>query len=166
MNEKRIKKHHVAFVIATVAVLMAGTSALGTSFAANPNAGLESAKITPGQAATIGINYVGAQPSQLVTVDFDNQDGVYLYGVEIQKDGKEIDVKVDPKSGQVVNVESEPIGADETNDDTETNDNKSVSDGDGETNDGPTHANDGKTVSDGDGETDDDTDNDNIQEEN
>lgn len=138
MNQKRIKKQHLAYVIIGVSILAAGSIGLSSSFATDSNIDqLQATKITPGQAATIGINYIGAQPSQLVTVDFDQEDGIYLYGVEIHKDGKEFDVKVDPQTGDVKKVEVDPIDTseDETNDATETNDGKSISDGDGETDD-------------------------------
>jgi len=132
----------MAYVIASISVLIVGFFGLSNSLATNSNMDqLQAVKITPEQAATIGLDYIGAQSSQLVTVDFDQEDGVYLYGVEIHKDNKEFDVKVDPQTGQVKTVEVGPIDASEsdgdgeTDDDTETNDGKSVSDGDGETND-------------------------------
>ena len=171
---KMTRKQNVTLLVAVMTVVLAGTVGIGNTYATSSTAGLGTAKITPGQAATIGINYIGAQPSDLVTVDFDDEDGTYLYGVEIHKDGKEFDVKVDPQSGNVITVEEGPIETSEdetddveTDDDTETNDGASVSDGDGETDD-DTETNDGASVSDGDGETDDDTesDDDNIEEEN
>ncbi len=126
-----------------LSLITAGSLGLSSSFATDSNMDqLEAVKITPEQAATIGLNYIGAQSSQLVTVDFDQENGVYLYGVEVHKDGKEYDVKVDPQTGEVKKVEVGPIGVTESDDDgeiddddTETNDGKSVSDGDGETND-------------------------------
>ena len=137
MTYKIAQKRYVAVFAAAMTVLMVGAVGVGDSFAASPASSLASAKITPGQAATIGVNYVGALPSQLVTVDYDNQDGKFLYGVEIHKDGKEFDVKVDPRSGKVLRVEEDSIEAEEneSEDNAESNDGTSVSDGDGETND-------------------------------
>ena len=137
MTYKIAQKRYVAFFAAVMTVLMVGAVSAGDSFAASPASSLASAKITPGQAATIGVNYIGALPSQLVTVDYDNEDGEFLYGVEIHKDGKEFDVKVDPRSGNVLRVEEDSIEAkeNESEDNAESNDGKSVSDGDGETND-------------------------------
>ena len=133
MTHKIAQKRHVAFFAAAMAVLMVGAAGVGDSFAAISPASLAFAKITPGEAVTIGVNHIGAQPSQLVTVDYDSEDGNYLYGVEIHKDGSEFDVKVDPRSGKVVKVEEDPTETAENED--ESNDGKSVSDGDGETND-------------------------------
>jgi len=46
----------------------------------------------------------------------------------------EISMDIDPYTGEILNVDQSPLDV-ETNDDAQSNDGKSVSDGDGETND-------------------------------
>ena len=158
MNQKRIKKQHLAVIIASIAVLIAGTSFMSSSFATSSHPDQYVAKISSQTAADIAVQNIGAQPSNLVKVDLDNENGSFVYSATIVKGDQEFDVKVDPQTGQILNVEQDLVGtdtSDETDNDADTNDGKSVSDGDGETADDNTASNE-PAAGDGDGETADD----------
>ena len=141
MSQKRIKKLHLALLVAAIAVMVVGISSLSNSYEANST---YTPKISKETAAKIAVSYLGAQPSQVTQIELDNENGVHVYSIEIIKDNLEDDVKIDPQTGEVKGVEQGPIETsdeetdDDTNGDTETNDGKSVSDGDGETDDDTT----------------------------
>ena len=141
MSQKRIKKLHLALLVAAIAVMVVGISSLSNSYEANST---YTPKISNETAAKIAVSYLGAQPSQVTQIELDNENGVHLYSIEIIKDNLENDVKIDPQTGEVKGVEQGPIETsdgetdDDTNGDIETNDGKSVSDGDGETDDDTT----------------------------
>lgn len=129
---KITQKQNIAIMAAVMAVLITGTVSIGNSYATDSTAGLATAKITPGDAATIAVNYIGAQPSDLVKVDLDKENGTYVYSVEIIKGDQEFDVELDPQTGQVLLVEQETVGTetddDGTDNDVETDDDDEVDD--------------------------------------
>ena len=111
-------------VIASImAVTIIGVISIGSSYATR-SASEFPAKITSDEAATIAINYLGAQPSNLVTVDKDKQNDSFIYSVELVMGDKAISVEIDPQTGQVLAVEQEPVGTSDegTNDDSEQED--------------------------------------------
>ncbi|MGI0056736.1 MAG: PepSY domain-containing protein [Nitrosarchaeum sp.] len=122
MNQK-LRKQKLAILAAGIAAVVAGSSVFGISYAANSNEQY-TAGIEPKTAANIAIQYISAQPSNLVKVDLDKESGIYVYSVEIIKGDQEFDVKVDPQTGEVKKVEQElynPSDPDyESDDDEET----------------------------------------------
>ena len=91
-----------------MAVTIIGVISIGSSYATR-SASEFPAKITSDEAATIAINYLGAQPSNLVTVDKDKQNDSFIYSVELVMGDKAISVEIDPQTGQILAVEQEPV---------------------------------------------------------
>lgn len=107
-------------------VAIVGVISIGSSYAAR-SASEFTSKITPEEAATIAINHLGAQPSNLVIVDKDKQNDSFIYSVELIIGDKAISVEIDPQTGQILAVEQEPVG---TSDQEGTNDDSVQEDGD------------------------------------
>ena len=108
-------------------VAIVGVISIGSSYATRSTSESASAKITPEDAATIAISYLGAQPSNLITVDKDKQNDSFIYSVELVIGDKAISVEIDPQTGQILAVEQEPVG---TSDEEGTNDDSEQEDGD------------------------------------
>ena len=122
--EKKIQKRNLIIIASIVAVAIIGVISIGSSYAARSDSEF-TAKITPEEAATIAINHLGAQPSNLVTVDKDKQNDSFIYSVELIIGDKAISVEIDPQTGQILAVEQEPVGISDqegTSDDSEQED--------------------------------------------
>lgn len=119
MDKKRIQKRHIAALIAGLAILVAGISALNISSAMLPSSNPDQyvARISPETAANIAIYHISAERSNLVEVDLDNENGVHVYSVEFIIDDQEVSVEIDPQTGEVLVVEQEPVGTPDTDDD-------------------------------------------------
>ena len=107
-------------------VAIVGVISIGSSYAAR-SASEFTSKITPEEAATIAINHLGAQPSNLVIVDKDKQNDSFIYSVEFIIGDQAVSVEIDPQSGKVLVVEQEPAGTSDTEgniDDNEQEDDK------------------------------------------
>ena len=100
-----------------MAIAIVGAISIGNPYAASSNSGLTSAKITPVDAATIAINHLGTQPSNLVEVDMDKEHGSFIYSVDFIIGDQEVSVEIDPQTGEILAVEQEPVGAPDTDDD-------------------------------------------------
>ena len=91
-------------------VAIVGVISIGSSYASRSTSESAPAKITPEAAATIAINYLRTQPSNLVTVDNDNENGSFIYSVEFIIGDQAVSVEIDPQTGKVLVVEQEPVG--------------------------------------------------------
>ena len=123
---KKIQKQHLILFASILAVAIIGVISIESSYAAR-SASEFTPKITPDEAATIAINHLGAQPSNLVTVDKDKQNDSFIYSVELIIGDKAVSVEIDPQTGQILAVEQEPVG---TSDQEGTNDDSVQEDGD------------------------------------
>ena len=121
---KKIQKQHLILFASILAVAIVGAIGLGSSYAVRSES---SAKITPEEAATIAINHLGAQQSNLVTVDKDKENGSFIYSVELIIGDEAVSVEIDPQTGKVLVVEREPVG---TSDQEGTDDDSEQEDGD------------------------------------
>ena len=111
--------------MAIIAIAIVGAISIGNSYTASSNSGLASAKITPGDAATIAINHLGTQPSNLVGVDMDKEGNSFIYSADFIIGDQNVSVEIDPQTGNILKVEEEPVGTPDTADDVdEDNDDK------------------------------------------
>ena len=123
---KKIQKQHLILFASILAIAIVGAIGLGSSYAVRSESE-SSAKITPEEAATIAINHLGAQQSNLVTVDKDKENGSFIYSVELIIGDEAVSAEIDPQTGKVLVVEREPVG---TSDQEGTNDDSEQEDGD------------------------------------
>ena len=119
MDKKRIQKRHIAALIAGLAILVAGISALNISSAMLPSSNPDQyvARISPETAANIAIAHISTDRSNLVKVDLDNENGVHVYSADFIIRDQEVSVEIDPQTSKVLVVEQEPIGTPDTDDD-------------------------------------------------
>lgn len=117
MTKNRIQKRHIGVFVAIMTIAIVGAISIGNSYAASSSSCLASAKITPGVAATIAINHLGTQPSNLNEVDMDQENGSCIYSVDFVIGDQDVSVEIDPQTGEILVVEQEPVGAPDTVDD-------------------------------------------------
>jgi uncharacterized membrane protein YkoI len=105
-----------------MAISIVGAISIGSSYANNQDFASTSPKITQGDAAQIAVNYLGTDLSNLVEVDVDKEDGTFLYSVDFIIGDQDVSVEIDPQTGDILVVESEPVGAPDTDNDGDEDD--------------------------------------------
>ena len=131
MTKTKSHKERIALT-ATVAVIAVGMFAVGNSYAAGSLWGIGSAQISIDEAAAIGIAHLKTESSSLKSIAMEKNEESFIYELEFERGNQEISVEIDPSSGEILDVEENLL--DEEMDD-EANDGKSISDGDGESDD-------------------------------
>ena len=132
MNHTSHKERIVIGV--AVAAIALGMFTVGSSYAAGSLWGIGSAQISIDEAAAIGIAHLKTESSNLSAISVEKDGESFIYSLEFNIGTQEVSVEVDPHTGEILNVDDGLADA-ETNDDMQSNDGRSVSDGDGETND-------------------------------
>jgi len=122
MTKNRIQKRHIGVFVAIMAISIVGAISIGSSYANNQDFASTSPKITQGEAAQIAVNYLGTDLSNLVEVDVDKEDGTFLYSVDFIIGDQDVSVEIDPQTGDILVVESEPVGAPDTDNDGDEDD--------------------------------------------
>jgi len=122
MTKNNIQKKHIGVIAAVLAIAMVGAIGIGTSYANNQDFASTSPKITKGGAAQIAVNHLGTDISNLVEVDVDKEDGTFLYSVDFIIGDQDVSVEIDPQTGDILVVESEPVGAPDIDNDGDEDD--------------------------------------------
>jgi hypothetical protein len=103
------------FYLAVLGVLLA--TAIGGACAAqsaeNDALAIAGAKIGMAQAVTAAEEYVGGKASR---AEYERHKALWVFDVEVVKDKKVVDVKVDPISGKVIATEEDKIDQDDDQD--------------------------------------------------
>jgi len=55
-------------------------------------------------------NHLKTDISNLVKVDVDKEEGVFLYSIDFIIDNNDVSVEIDPQTGEILLVDTEPIG--------------------------------------------------------
>lgn len=146
MTKTNSHKEQVAIVIAVAAIAL-GMFTVGSSYATGSLWGIGSAQISIDEAAAIGIAHLKTGSDNLVGIAMEKDDESFIYNLEFEIEDQEVSVEIDPHTGEILSVDEEPLvesdnGSNNTDNiqepesgDAEANDGRSVSDGDGETND-------------------------------
>lgn len=146
MTKTNSHKEQVAIVIAVAAIAL-GMFTVGSSYATGSLWGMGSAQISIDEAAAIGITHLKTESDNLVGIAMEKDDESFIYNLEFEIEDQKVSVEINPHTGEILSVDEEPLvesdnGSNNTDDikgeqsdDVEANDGKSVSDGDGETND-------------------------------
>lgn len=139
MTRAKSQKERIG-ILASVAVIAIGMFAVGNSYATGSLWGIGSAQISIDEAAAIGISNLKTDSSNLKAISMERDEESFIYDLEFEIGDQEVSVQVDPQSGEVLDVEQNPLDVEmdddvEIDDDVEANDGNSVSDGDGETDD-------------------------------
>lgn len=148
MTKIESNKQQIGIVIAIAAIAL-GMFTVGSSYATGSLWGMGSAQISIDEAAAIGIAHLKTESDNLTGIAMEKDDESFIYNLEFEIDDQEVSLEIDPHTGEILSVDEEPMEADsedandigntngenESDDYVEANDGKSVSDGDGETND-------------------------------
>ena len=148
MTKTNSHKEQVAIVVAVAAIAL-GMFTVGNSYATGSLWGMGSSQISIDEAAAIGIAHLKTESDNLTGIAMEKDDESFIYNLEFEIEDQQVSVEIDPHTGEILNVDEEPLEVESDNgsnnaddikeehqsDDVEANDGKSVSDGDGETND-------------------------------
>ena len=148
MTKTSSHKEQVVIVVAVAAIGL-GMFTVGSSYATGSLWGMGSAQISIDEAAAIGITHLKTESDNLIEIAIQKDNESFIYNLDFEIDDKQVSVEIDPHTGEILNVDEEPLEVESDNgsnnaddikeehqsDDVEANDGKSVSDGDGETND-------------------------------
>ena len=118
----QIQKRYLGIIAAVMTVVMVGAIGIGTSYANNQDFASTSPKITQGDAIQIAVNQLGTDISNLVEVDVDKENRTFLYSVDFIIDDQEVSVEIDPQTGDILTIESEPVGSPDTDNDGDEDD--------------------------------------------
>ena len=108
-------------VVAVIAALTIGVFSVSNSFAAGSMWGIEEADISIDEAAAIAITNLQTESSNLVVMAIEKDGESFIYDLEFEIGDQEVSVEIDPHTGEILEVESEPLEI-ETDDDDEDND--------------------------------------------
>ena len=147
MTKTKSQKQQIGIVVAVASIAL-GMITVGTSYATGSLWGIASAHISIDEAAAIGISHLKTNSSNLTVIAMEKDGESFIYDLEFEIGDREVSVEIDPHTGQIFVVEDEPLKV-ESDDDVGGIEEENESDD-------AVEANDGKSVSDGDGETDDD----------
>ena len=105
----------VKYILATIAALSA--AAIGSTYAAksaeNDALAISGATISLSQAVAAAEQHVGGKAAK---AEFEKHKGQWLFDIEVVKDKKVMDVKVDPASGKVISAVEDKTDDDDDHD--------------------------------------------------
>ena len=113
----QIQKRYLGIIAAVVAVVMVGAIGIGTSYANNQDFASTSPKITQGEAIQIAVKTLGTDVSNLIGIDVDKENATFLYSVDFIIGDQSVSVEIDPQTGDVLTIESEPVVSPDTDND-------------------------------------------------
>lgn len=113
----QIQKRYLGIIAAVVTAIIVGAIGIGTSYANNQDFASTSPKITQGDAIQIAVDKLGTDISNLVEVDVDKENGTFLYSVDFIIGDQNVSVEIDPQTGDILTIESEPVGSPDTDND-------------------------------------------------
>lgn len=113
----QIQKRYLGIIAAVVTAIIVGAIGIGTSYANNQDFASTSPKITQGDAIQIAVDKLGTDISNLVEVDVDKENGIFLYSVDFIIGDQNVSVEIDPQTGDILTIESEPVGSPDTDND-------------------------------------------------
>jgi len=96
-------------IVAAIAVLAVGVITVGSSYATGSFWDIQSAEISVDEAAAIAITHLNTDSSNLEEIGMKREGESFTYEVEFEIDGQEVSVEIDPHTGEILEVESEPL---------------------------------------------------------
>jgi len=96
-------------IAAAIVVLAIGVVTVGSSYATGSLWDIQSAEISIDEAAAIAITHLNTDSSNLEEVGMEKEGESFTYEVEFEIDGQEVSVEIDPHTGEILEVESEPL---------------------------------------------------------
>ena len=100
-------------IVAAIAVLAVGVITVGSSYATGSFWDIQSAEISVDEAAAIAITHLNTESSNLVEVGMEKEGESFTYEIEFEIDDQEVSVEIDPHTGEILEVEFEPLEQDD-----------------------------------------------------
>ncbi len=100
-------------IVAAIAVLAVGVITVGSSYATGSFWDIQSAEISVDEAAAIAITHLKTESSNLVEIGMEKEGESFTYEVEFEIDDQEVSVEIDPHTGEILEVEFEPLEQDD-----------------------------------------------------
>lgn len=108
------KSHKQQFGIATAIVALAiGVVTVGSSYSTGTLWDYQSAEISMDEAAAIAITHLNTESTNLVEIGIEKEGESFTYDAEFEIGGQEVSVEIDPHSGEILEVEYEPLEVDD-----------------------------------------------------
>jgi len=117
MTKSHKQQIGIAAIVAAIAI---GAVGIGNSYATGSLWGIAQSEISIDEAAAIAITHLGTESSNLVEIAMEKEGESFTYELEFEINQQEVEVEIDPHTGQVLEVEREPL--EEENDYDEEND--------------------------------------------
>ena len=118
MTKTKSQKQQIGIVAAIVALAI-GVVTVGSSYATGSFWDIQSAEISIDEAAAIAITHLNTKSSNLVEMGIEKEGESFTYEMEFEIGNEEVSVEIDPQTGEVLEVEYEPL---EQEEDDEEND--------------------------------------------
>ena len=100
-------------IVAVIAVLAVGVITVGSSYATGSFWDIQSAEISVDEAAAIAITHLNTKSSNLVEIGMEKEGESFTYEIEFEIDDQEVSVEIDPHTGEILEVELEPLEQDD-----------------------------------------------------
>ena len=114
------KSHKQQFgIVAAIVALAIGVVTVGSSYATGSLWDYQSAEISMDEAAAIAIAHLNTESSNLDEIGIEKEGESFTYEAEFEVGDQEISVEIDPHTGEILEVEYEPLEVDDELDDEE-----------------------------------------------
>ena len=111
-------KQQIGIIAAVVAVAI-GVVTIGSSYATGSLWDMQSAEISMDEAASIAIAHLNTEASNLDEIGMEREGQSFTYEAEFEIGDQEVSVEIDPHTGEILEVEYEPLEEDDELDDEE-----------------------------------------------
>lgn len=106
-------------IIAAVVAVAIGVVTVGSSYATGSLWDMQSAEISIDEAAAIAIAHLNTESSNLEEMGIEKEGQSFTYEAEFEIGNQEISVEIDPHTGEILEVEYEPLEEDDDQEDEE-----------------------------------------------
>lgn len=96
-------------IIAAIVAVTIGAITVGTSYATDSLWDIQSAEISIDEAAAIAIVHLNTESSNLDEIGMEKEGESFTYEAEFVIDNQEVSVEIDPHTGEILEVEYEPL---------------------------------------------------------
>lgn len=116
MTQKNQRQIGIIVAIAAIAI---GAITVGTSYATGSLWDIQSADISVDEAAAIAITHLNTKSSNLQEIGMEKEGESFTYEAEFEIDNQEVSVEIDPQTGEIIEVEYEPLEVEDDQEDEE-----------------------------------------------
>jgi len=96
-------------IVAAIVALAIGVVTVGSSYATGSLWDIQSAEISIDEAAAIAIAHLNTESSNLDEIGMEREGESFTYEAEFEIGDQEVSVEIDPHTGEILEVEYEPL---------------------------------------------------------